>query len=234
MIRIIDECHSDNKCQVLLLRELISTEELETIKQQIKSTDPKFIKVRIPLFAKKGMARVLRKTIWFGPGDYVYSGSKNEPIPEPHSSLVALSQRLARKVSEMLGVQVELPAYLINIYDNGSNDIGAHADDEEVLGRYPTIVSLSIGATRTFVLKRMTELQRKNQCDKKGWDFVPNPKYKCEKHEIKLGHGDILIMVGATQEHFHHSVPAEKEIKEERINVTFRPHFTTNKRKRLE
>ena len=215
-------------CRVLLLRELISTKELETIKQQIKSTNPKYIKVRRPLFAKKGKGRVIRKTIWWGPGDYVYSGSKNEPLPEPHPAVVALSQRLAREVSEIVGVQVYLPAYLINIYDDGNNDIGPHADDEKVLGRYPTIVSLSIGATRTFVLKRMTELQREKQCKDRGWDFVPNSSCKCEKHEIKLGHGDILIMAGATQEHFHHSVPEEKEIKEERINITFRPHISVD------
>jgi alkylated DNA repair dioxygenase AlkB len=40
--------------------------------------------------------------------------------------------------------------------------------------------------------------------------------------EIELSHGSLLIMQGELQHFWQHQVPKTKEIKKERINLTFR------------
>ena len=42
---------------------------------------------------------------------------------------------------------------LVNLYRNGQDSNGWHADDELALGKNPIIASLSLGATRRFDLK---------------------------------------------------------------------------------
>ena len=90
-------------------------------------------------------------------------------------------------------------AALCNLYRNGNDSVGLHADAEAEMG--PVIASVTLGAERHFRLKR----------NNGGVVFAE-----------KLPHGSLLIMAGETQKNFKHEVPKEPEITEPRINLTFR------------
>ncbi|MDC4368196.1 alpha-ketoglutarate-dependent dioxygenase AlkB, partial [Acinetobacter baumannii] len=84
----------------------------------------------------------------------------------------------------------------------GDDYMNWHADDEKELGKNPIIASVNFGETRDFVLKN-------NQDE--------NIKIK-----IPLNHGTLLIMKGALQHFWQHSVPKRANIKKSRFNLTFR------------
>jgi len=91
---------------------------------------------------------------------------------------------------------------LANLYRDGNDSMGWHADNEKELGKDPVIASLSIGGPRKFQLKH-----------------IKNPQLK---HSLFLDHGSLLIMKGKTQEFWKHQLPKSKKITESRINLTFR------------
>ncbi|WP_010229263.1 alpha-ketoglutarate-dependent dioxygenase AlkB family protein [Gillisia marina] len=91
---------------------------------------------------------------------------------------------------------------LANLYRDGNDSMGWHADDEKELGTNPIIASLSLGAIRNFQLKHKK-----------------NPTLK---QTIQLAHGSLLIMKGQTQEFWKHQLPKTKKNIEPRINLTFR------------
>lgn len=89
-------------------------------------------------------------------------------------------------------------------YRSGQDSIGYHADDEPNLGERPAIASLSLGTTRTFLIK---------------------PKEKGSKAtKLELSHGSLLLMKPGCQESWVHSVPKTTRSVSTRINWTFRPH----------
>lgn len=139
---------------------------------------------------------VPRLTAWYGdPGaTYVYSGLRNEPRP-----WTPLLLELRDAVSRAAGSAFD--SVLINRYRDGRDSMGWHADDEPELGPDPVIASLSLGAPRRFVLRH---------AKKKGRSMA-----------FVLGDGALLVMAGATQHHYRHAVPKEREAGE-RINLTFR------------
>jgi alkylated DNA repair dioxygenase AlkB len=91
---------------------------------------------------------------------------------------------------------------LLNRYRNGNDSVAWH-NDREVAGlAQPVIASLTLGATRAFDLRPKADRQRIISID--------------------LEHGDLLIMRGATQEHWEHRVAKDPRIGGERLNLTFR------------
>jgi alkylated DNA repair dioxygenase AlkB len=90
---------------------------------------------------------------------------------------------------------------LLNYYRGGKDSIGFHADDEAELGVNPVVPSVSLGATRTFVLRH----------NRSG-----------ERITYDLTHGSLLVMGGSTQHHWRHSLPRTARPVGERINLTFR------------
>jgi alkylated DNA repair dioxygenase AlkB len=90
---------------------------------------------------------------------------------------------------------------LINLYRDGSDSNGWHADNETELGRNPTIASLSLGIERRFDLKNETT---------------------GEKIAIMLNPGSLLIMGGELQHNWKHQIAKSKKIALPRINLTFR------------
>lgn len=91
---------------------------------------------------------------------------------------------------------------LCNLYRDGQDSNGWHADNEKELGQNPIIASISFGADRLFKLKHRTD--------------------KSLKHDIILQHGSLLIMQGTTQQHWLHQIPKTKKDIGKRINLTFR------------
>ena len=74
-------------------------------------------------------------------------------------------------------------------------------DDEKPLGKNNTIASLSFGTERKFSFKH---------------------KQTKQTVSVVLEHGSLLIMKGATQSNWLHSLPKSNNITQPRINLTFR------------
>lgn len=135
-----------------------------------------------------------RLTSWMGDAPYTYSGRRHDPAPTP--AIVRMLQAEAEAIANK-----HFNSVLANQYRDGQDSVAWHSDDEPELGAEPTIASLSLGASRNFKIKRKS--------DGKVWT-------------ITLGHGDLLVMSGASQRDYLHSVPKTKRVCGERINLTFR------------
>lgn len=90
---------------------------------------------------------------------------------------------------------------LANLYRNGQDSMGSHADNERELGEEPCIASLSLGQSRTF-------------------DFRHNRSG--ERLRLPLDHGSLLVMQGSTQDHWQHAIAKSRKPMDKRINLTFR------------
>ncbi len=92
--------------------------------------------------------RVPRLVAWHGdPGTgYTYSGTLHEPQPWTPEL-----RRLLDRVQALTGHPYN--SVLLNLYRDGNDGMGWHADDEPELGRNPAIASVSLGATRRFKLR---------------------------------------------------------------------------------
>jgi alkylated DNA repair dioxygenase AlkB len=135
-----------------------------------------------------------RLTAWHGEAGYVYSGIAMAPAAwtPPLLELKRCAQAHAGQ---------DFNSVLLNLYRNGADSVGWHADNERGLGRNPVIASLSLGATRRFQLKH---------------------RRRAERVAIDLKHGSCLVMAGATQHHWLHQVPKTARPVGPRINLTFR------------
>jgi alkylated DNA repair dioxygenase AlkB len=141
---------------------------------------------------------VPRKTAWYGYEgfNYTYSGISCNPDPWTKELLEI------KKDIESFMPEEDFNSVLLNLYRDGNDKVSWHADDEKGLGNNPTIASLSLGATRFFDLKHKD-----------------NPELKMR---IDLTPGSLVIMTGELQHHWLHQIPVQKNIKEARINLTFR------------
>jgi alkylated DNA repair dioxygenase AlkB len=93
---------------------------------------------------------------------------------------------------------------IANLYRDGNDSISWHADDESALGTNPIVASLSFGNARPFRFRRAG-----------GGPMT---------HEVTLEHGDLLVMAGATQSRFQHSIPKSRVINSPRLSLTFRKY----------
>lgn len=141
--------------------------------------------------------RVPRLVAWHGDpaARYRYSGTDHDP--EPWTQDLG---RLRARVGELSGAVFN--AVLLNLYRDGRDGMGWHADDEPELGREPVIASVSLGAKRRFCLRHR--------------------RRKDLKVDLELPHGSLLVMGGATQHHWVHALPKTRRPVGERINLTFR------------
>jgi len=125
---------------------------------------------------------------------YSYSGKKMKTYP-----FFKELEELKKQVESIS--KLEFNAVLINLYRDGMDSNGWHADNEKELGEDPCIASLSFGAERIFELKH-------NQSKKKV--------------KLKLEHGSLLWGMEGSQRFWKHQLPKDKTIYEPRINLTFR------------
>ncbi|MBT9189729.1 alpha-ketoglutarate-dependent dioxygenase AlkB family protein [Zobellia russellii] len=138
-----------------------------------------------------------RLTALYGNNGKPYSYSKL--VMAPHKFTPMLLE-IKNKVETCTGVV--FTTCLLNLYRNGQDSNGWHADNEKELGKNPIIASITLGQERFFHLKHR--------------------KDKNLKQKILLQHGSLLLMKGATQEHWLHQVPKTAKVIDERINLTFR------------
>ena len=121
-------------------------------------------------------------------------------------------------ITKFKGAPLNFNSVLVNKYCDGTHFIHAHRDSERIFGDNPTIVSLSFGATRQFILQRV--------------HYDPdNPtklaRNKDESHkdiEFDLESGSVVIMAGSSQKYYSHQVTRDETSHEARYNLTFREH----------
>lgn len=131
---------------------------------------------------------------WYGdPGcDYRWSGLSLTPLPWPH----ALAE-LRDAVIAAAGARFNCA--LANLYRDGRDAMGWHADDEPELGGI--VASVSLGAPRDLALRSRDGDRRLT---------------------VPLPHGSLLVMADGCQQRWQHALPRRLRVTEPRVNLTFR------------
>ncbi|MGN6531469.1 MAG: alpha-ketoglutarate-dependent dioxygenase AlkB family protein [Ginsengibacter sp.] len=146
------------------------------------------------IFGKKIITK--RKVAWYGEKPFEYTYSKITKLALAWTmELLEIKTVLEQKTGETFN------SCLLNLYHNGDEGMAWHSDGEKDLKKNGAIASLSFGAERKFAFKH---------------------KQTKEKIELLLEHGSLLVMKGATQEHWLHRLPPTKLISKPRVNLTFR------------
>ncbi|MGZ8227278.1 MAG: alpha-ketoglutarate-dependent dioxygenase AlkB family protein [Methylococcaceae bacterium] len=96
---------------------------------------------------------------------------------------------------------------LVNLYRNGDDYVGWHADNEQELGDQPFIASLTLGAERPLQFRHKKSLAQ---------------------GQVLLRSGSLLIMQPNFQHHWLHSIPIDQKVTVGRINLTFRKVIAEN------
>jgi len=141
--------------------------------------------------------KIPRKQVAYGDPGTTYSFSGMTVNSKPWIPTI---QRIKKDVEYMTGLNFNF--CLVNKYDDGTNYIGYHKDDEADLGTYVNIASVSFGAERKFYFKS------------------DDPNVPIVK--MALNPGSMCVMLHPTNLYFKHSVPKELRVKNCRINLTFR------------
>lgn len=137
-----------------------------------------------------------RKVAWYGdrPFEYTYSNITKQALPWT-PELLALKRETEKAAGETFN------SCLLNLYHTGEEGMAWHSDDEKDLKKDGAIGSLSFGAERKFAFRH---------------------KQTKEVVALRLEHGSLLVMKGATQTNWLHRLPPTKTVKTPRINLTFR------------
>jgi alkylated DNA repair dioxygenase AlkB len=139
-----------------------------------------------------------RLSAWYGDADahYSYSGIQLTPL-----AWTTLLHDIKSAIESASGHYFN--SVLLNYYRDGQDSMGWHSDDELSLGVNPVIASLSLGATRRFKLRHISNRLEKIRV-------------------LALAAGSVLMMEDATQHYWQHSVPKESVMTGARVNLTFR------------
>jgi alkylated DNA repair dioxygenase AlkB len=116
-----------------------------------------------------------------------------EPLPPEVAELVA-------PLSARYGVNFD--SCLINLYRDGSDAVAWHADTVRKTMRNPLVATISLGARRSFLLRPAS-----------GGPVA---------RRYGPGEGDLIVMGGACQHDWHHTVPREKSASGARMSITLR------------
>lgn len=126
-----------------------------------------------------------------------------------YSNKLMKSQKLDCKLKELINIindvyKSDFNGILINKYNDGTENIGKHSDNEKMLDK-TGVVALSYGASRKFRIR----------------DKNTNKIIK----DIDTGHMVLLHMGGDFQKEFTHEIPVEKKVSGCRYSFTFRKHL---------
>lgn len=125
---------------------------------------------------------------------YRYSGLELRAKPWP-----PFLEELRRRAGETASRSFN--SALCNLYRDGADSMGWHADDEQELGPEPVIASISLGAERRFLIR---------------------PRGGGKSIRLELSPGSLLVMSGRSQVDYQHSLPKTRRPVDPRINLTFR------------
>ena len=151
--------------------------------------------------------RRARMVKWFGSFDYAYTGASHRAAP-----LSPLLEEMRQGVEAYAFGQSrgQFQGVLLNKYRDGRDSVGFHADNEPVIKRRSKILSISIGATRSFVMRYSRS--------------IPAGEQSPPDISLQLAHGDCLIMGGTMQEFWKHAILKDLSVVTPRINLTFREY----------
>jgi alkylated DNA repair dioxygenase AlkB len=125
---------------------------------------------------------------------YLYSG-----LTHPWQTWTPAMREIKDAVERKTGHRFN--GCLANFYENERDSVNMHSDDESNMEPDAPIASVSLGATREFVVKH---------------------KETGTRHVMPLEHGSLVVMSGATQRVSRHGIPKTKRSCGSRINLTFR------------
>lgn len=149
----------------------------------------------IQLFGRR--VAIPRLQCWYGDAGLVYRYSGLTMTARPWTPEL---DQLRQRIERLSGYRFN--AVLANLYRDGHDSVGWHADNEPELGNNPVIASLSLGQPRQFKL-RSNEDHR-------------------QQHRIELQQGSLLLMSGTSQQHWQHCLPKSRRITQPRVNLSFR------------
>lgn len=171
----------------------LSQEEAKSLFKYFEATLP-FYQGTISLYGKTHAIPRLEAFFATENRTYSYSGKTLQTHPFTNELLVLKSKIEAIN-------QEQFNCVLVNLYRNGQDSNGWHADNEPELGINPVIASLSLGATRRFDLRH---------------------NLTNEKLSFDLTNGSLFLMKGEMQHFWKHQIAKTKKVNEGRINLTFR------------
>lgn len=107
---------------------------------------------------------------------------------------------MAGTLSERYGVGFD--RIWVNLYRDGADSVAWHGDRNRKVMTNPMVATVSLGARRRFLLR-------------------PTGTTKVA-HELRPGHGDLVVMGGACQSEWEHAVPKQARVDGPRMSVTIR------------
>lgn len=91
-----------------------------------------------------------------------------------------------------------------NLYRDGRDSVAWHGDRERYVHEDPTVSIVSVGSPRPFQMR---------------------PRGGGPSQTWMLGHGDLLVMGGASQHDWEHCVPKVAHVSGPRLSIMFRHHL---------
>jgi hypothetical protein len=133
---------------------------------------------------------------------------------------------------------------LLRLYFDGDDTIAWHTDGRKFLSPNPNIASLSFGGTADFQLRRMTNVwpsvcgakdasamndnaltdrdDKENGGGGRGGGCDNGVDLSTPQQSVVVRCGDLMLMFGDMQDHWHHRVPPAKGGRMPRVNINFR------------
>ena len=149
---------------------------------------------KIKIFGR--IIRIPRNQSAYGDFGVKYSYSNVSILAKPWTPLL---EKIRDDVSCVTGHAYNF--VLINRYNDETQYVSFHCDDESELASDVPIVSVSFGQTRNIVFK----------CKTNG-----------KTHELPLNNGTLLSMDHVTNQNWYHSIPKGKFRMSVRLSLTFR------------
>jgi alkylated DNA repair dioxygenase AlkB len=131
-------------------------------------------------------------------------------VPEPRltagwstevdaSDVPAALQEIAGSLSRRYDVAFD--RIWVNLYRDGRDSVAWHGDRNRHTHTNPLVATVSLGARRRFLLR---------------------PVGGRPAHELRPGHGDLVVMGGSCQHEWEHTVPKQSTAVGPRMSITLR------------
>ena len=150
----------------------------------------------LPWTRGKFMGRAVpREEVWIGPYPYKFSGRTLQP-----AAWTPYIEALRDKIRARYGGDYN--SVLLNRYADARDSVSWHSDDEPEMDSSHPIASLSLGASREFLVRPIASKTPVRTCI--------------------LTSGSLLVMPAGFQEKYQHCVPKLQTPCGTRVNLTFR------------
>jgi len=172
--------------------------------RQLWESRPGF-KNKIKLFGKEH--DIPRQQMVFGVKDYAYSGTTFDCHEIPENL-----QKYLDWANTMSNSDNKFNMILVNWYEDGSDYIGSHRDDEKEIIPQTDVMTISFGSPRIFRVKYSPKNKKIRE----------NTNSEIDKKDYLVENNTFLIMGGNFQDEFKHEIPKQKKVKTSRISLKFR------------